>query len=170
MAMRADEEAFAAERRRPMPQPPRAATQRGTEFHSWVEEFFGGGTLFDPMDLPGAADELSRDADLNRLKESFKNSAWADRRIAAQEVPFVIEYEGTIVRGRIDAIFHGEGGGYDIVDWKTGRPPQGEAADHAALQLKVYRKAWARLKNIEETEIRAAFHYVGGNETWWPDI
>lgn len=170
MAMRADEEAFAAERRRPMPQPPRAATQRGTEFHSWVEEFFGGGTLFDPMDLPGAADELSRDTDLNRLKESFKNSAWADRRIAAQEVPFVIEYEGTIVRGRIDAIFHGDGGGYDIVDWKTGRPPQGEAADHAALQLKVYRKAWARLKGIEETEIRAAFHYVGSNETWWPDI
>jgi DNA helicase-2/ATP-dependent DNA helicase PcrA len=170
MAMRADEEAFAAERRRPMPQPPRAATQRGTEFHAWVEEFFGGGTLFDPLDLPGAADEVGRDTDLDRLKESFRNSVWSNRRIAAQEVPFVIEYEGTVVRGRIDAIFHGEDGGYDIVDWKTGRPPQGEAADHAALQLKVYRRAWARLKDIEETEIRTAFHYVGNNQTWWPEI
>jgi DNA helicase-2/ATP-dependent DNA helicase PcrA len=175
MAMRADEEGFAAERRRPMPQPPRAATQRGTEFHAWVEEFFGGGTLFDPIDLPGAADEAAPDADLDRLKEAFKHSEWSNRRIAAQEVPFVIEYEGTVVRGRIDAVFfrepgHRDGGGYDIVDWKTGRPPQGEAADHAALQLKVYRKAWAKLKAVPEGTIRTAFHYVGSNQTWWPEL
>jgi len=169
MAMRADEEGFAAERRRPMPQPPRLATQRGTEFHAWVEEFFGGGTLFDPADLPGAADDIVGDADLARLKEAFRGSVWSKRRIAAQEVPFVIDYEGTVVRGRIDAVFYREGGGYDIVDWKTGRPPQGEAARNAALQLKVYRKAWARLKGIEEAEIRTAFHYIGADETWWPD-
>ncbi|MCC3765700.1 DEAD/DEAH box helicase [Glycomyces sp. TRM65418] len=170
MAMRADEEAFAAQRRRPMPQPPREATQRGTEFHSWVEEFFGGSTLFDPADLPGAADEAAPDTDLDRLKAAFRNSEWSRRRIAAQEVPFVIEYEGTIVRGRIDAVFHREGGGYDIVDWKTGRPPEGEAAEHAALQLKVYRKAWAKLKDIDETAIRTAFHYVGADHTWWPEL
>ncbi|SDL60774.1 DNA helicase-2 / ATP-dependent DNA helicase PcrA [Glycomyces sambucus] len=170
MAMRADEEGFAAERRRPMPQPPRPATQRGTEFHSWVEEFFGGGTLFDPADLPGAADDAVDQADLERLKTAFRESAWARRRIAAQEVPFVIEYEGTVVRGRIDAVFHGEDGGYDIVDWKTGRPPQGEAADHAALQLRVYRRAWARLKGLPESEVRAAFHYISSDHTWWPDL
>ncbi len=170
MAMRSDEEGFAAERRRPMPVPPRPATQRGTEFHAWVEEFFGGGTLFDPADLPGASDTVGPDADLNRLKDAFRNSQWAKRRIAAQEVPFVIAYEGTIVRGRIDAVFHGANGGYDIVDWKTGRPPTGEAAEHAALQLKVYRKAWARLKNIDEAEVRTAFHYMAptrpGGPTW----
>ncbi|WP_112133968.1 UvrD-helicase domain-containing protein [Glycomyces dulcitolivorans] len=175
MAMRADEEGFAAERRRPMPQPPRPATQRGTEFHSWVEEFFGGGTLFDPADLPGAADEAVDQADLERLKAAFRGSAWAQRRIAAQEVPFVVEFEGTVVRGRIDAVFfrepsHRDGGGYDIVDWKTGRPPQGEAAAHAALQLKVYRRAWARLKDIDEAEVRTAFHYIASDHTWWPDL
>ncbi|HEX2144367.1 MAG TPA: UvrD-helicase domain-containing protein [Glycomyces sp.] len=170
MAMRADEEAFAAARRRPMPQPPRQATQRGTEFHAWVEEFFGGGTLFDSLDLPGAADEANQDTDLDRLKDAFRNSTWAKRNIAAQEVPFVIDYEGTIVRGRIDAVFHGEESGYDVVDWKTGRPPEGEAATHAALQLKVYRKAWARLKNIDESEVRTAFHYIGADHTWWPDL
>jgi DNA helicase-2/ATP-dependent DNA helicase PcrA len=153
-----------------MPQPPRPATQRGTEFHSWVEEFFGGGTLFDPADLPGAADEAIDQTDLERLKAAFRGSAWAGRRIAAQEVPFVIDYEGTVVRGRIDAIFHRDGGGYDVVDWKTGRPPEGDAAAHAALQLKVYRKAWARLKGIDESEVRAAFHYISSNHTWWPDL
>ncbi|RRR97443.1 ATP-dependent helicase [Glycomyces terrestris] len=170
MAMRADEAAFAAERRRPMPQPPRPATQRGTEFHSWVEEFFGGGALFDPADLPGAADEAVDQADLERLKAAFRASAWAGRRIAAQEVPFVIDFEGTVVRGRIDAVFHNEDGGYDIVDWKTGRPPEGDAAAHAALQLKVYRRAWARLKGVDEAEVRAAFHYIGANRTWWPEL
>jgi DNA helicase-2/ATP-dependent DNA helicase PcrA len=169
MAMREDEERFAAERRRPMPVPPRPATQRGTEFHAWVEEFFGGGTLFDPADLPGAADPVGPDADLDRLKAAFRASAWSKRRIAAQEVPFVIDYEGTVVRGRIDAIFYRDGGGYDIVDWKTGRPPQGEAARHAALQLKVYRKAWARLRSIDESQIRTAFHYIAADHTWWPE-
>lgn len=170
MAMREDEERFAAERRRPMPVPPRPATQRGTEFHAWVEEFFGGGTLFDPADLPGAADPVGPDADLDRLKEAFRASAWSQRRIAAQEVPFVIDYEGTVVRGRIDAIFYRDGGGYDIVDWKTGRPPHGDAARHAALQLKVYRRAWARLQNIDESQIRTAFHYIAADHTWWPDL
>ncbi|MCD0446166.1 DEAD/DEAH box helicase [Glycomyces sp. A-F 0318] len=170
MAMRADEQGFAASLRRPMPQPPRQATRRGTEFHAWVEEFFGGGALFDPADLPGAADEVAAQGDLERLKERFRNSAWAGRRIAAQEVPFVIEYEGIVVRGRIDAVFHRDDGGYDVVDWKTGRPPEGEAAVHAALQLKVYRKAWARLKSMDEAEVRAAFHYVESDRTWWPDL
>ncbi|WP_051703975.1 UvrD-helicase domain-containing protein [Glycomyces sp. NRRL B-16210] len=170
MAMRADEEGFAAERRRPMPVPPRPATQRGTEFHAWVEEFFGGGSLFDPLELPGAADPTPEQADLEGLKRAFRESAWAGRAIAAQEVPFVVEYEGTVVRGRIDAVFHRDGGGYDIVDWKTGRPPQGEDARHAALQLKVYRRAWARLKGIEESEVRAAFHYITPDETWWPEM
>ncbi|MEU6859810.1 UvrD-helicase domain-containing protein [Glycomyces sp. NPDC046736] len=175
MALRADEGAFAAERRRPMPQPPRPATRRGTEFHAWVEEFFGGGSLFDAIELPGAADEVADRTELDRLKAAFEKSAWSRRRIAAQEVPFVVDYEGTVVRGRIDAVFYrehgfGEEGGYDIVDWKTGRPPTGEAAEHAALQLKVYRRAWARLKGIEESEVRAAFHYIGSDHTWWPEI
>ncbi|THV32257.1 UvrD-helicase domain-containing protein [Glycomyces paridis] len=180
MAMRADEEAFAAERRRPMPQPPRQATRRGTEFHAWVEEFFGGGALFDPADLPGAADDTPDQAELEQLKRAFRASAWSGRRIAAQEVPFVVDFEGTVVRGRIDAVFHREpnhrepgrddAGGYDIVDWKTGRPPKGEAARHAALQLKVYRRAWARLKGVDEAAVGAAFHYIAPNETWWPDL
>ncbi|MCH7232227.1 PD-(D/E)XK nuclease family protein [Glycomyces sp. L485] len=153
-----------------MPQPPREVTQRGTEFHSWVEEFFGGGTLFDPADLPGAADETVADEDLARLKETFKGSEWASRQVVAQEVPFVVEFEGTVVRGRIDAVFAGEDGGFDIVDWKTGRPPRGEDAEHAAFQLRVYRRAWSRLKGVPESRIRTAFYYVGADHTWWPEL
>lgn len=171
MAMRADEEAFAAALRRPMPQPPQRATRRGTAFHAWVEEFFGGAALFDPEDLPGAADEaVVDDEELARLKDAFKRSVWASRAIVAQEVPFVVEYEGTVVRGRIDAVFAREDGGFDVVDWKTGRPPEGAEAENAVLQLKVYRRAWARLRGVPESRVGAAFHYVGADRTWWPEI
>lgn len=169
MALRADEEAFAAARRRPMPRPPRQATRRGTEFHAWVEEFFGGGALFDPADLPGAADEVEADADLERLKRAFRASEWATRHVVAQEVPFVVDYEGLVVRGRIDAVFARDGGGFDVVDWKTGRVPEGEAAESAALQLRVYRKAWAELEGVDESKVGMAFYYVGQDRTWRPD-
>ncbi|GAB4008551.1 hypothetical protein GCM10029992_65250 [Glycomyces albus] len=169
MALRADEEAFAAARRRPMPQPPQEATRRGTRFHAWVEEFFGGGALFDPADLPGAADDMVADADLERLKRAFRASEWASRRIVAQEVPFVVDYEGLVVRGRIDAVFARDGGGFEVVDWKTGRVPEGEAAERAALQLRVYRKAWAELEGVDESAVGMAFYYVGQDRTWRPD-
>jgi DNA helicase II / ATP-dependent DNA helicase PcrA len=170
MALRADEAGFAARMRRPMPQPPQEAARRGTDFHAWVEEFFGGGALFDPDELPGAADAVLGEAELESLQSAFRESSWAGRSVVAQEVPFVVEFDGAVVRGRIDAVFARDDGGYDIVDWKTGRPPKGEAARHAALQLAVYRKAWARLKGVEEDQIRVAFHYVGGDETVWPDL
>ncbi len=153
-----------------MPQPPQQATRRGTAFHAWVEEFFGTAALFDPADLPGAADAAAADdEELTRLKAAFERSAWASRTVIAQEVPFVIEYEGAVVRGRIDAVFARDDGGYDVVDWKTGRPPTGQEATNAALQLRVYRKAWAKLRGVPESAVGAAFHYVGADHTWWPD-
>ena len=49
-----------------------------------------------------------------------------------------------MVRGRIDAVFADDDGGATVVDWKTGEPPDTpEAKQHAAVQLAVYRLAWA---------------------------
>ncbi len=56
-----------------------------------------------------------------------------------------------MVRGRIDAVFADDpGGGYDVVDWKTGRPP-GSAAEKQAVsvQLAAYRLAWAALAGVD---------------------
>ena len=51
-----------------------------------------------------------------------------------------------VVRGRIDAVFAEPDGGTTVVDWKTGERPRGaEAARQAAIQLGVYRLAWAAL-------------------------
>jgi DNA helicase II / ATP-dependent DNA helicase PcrA len=84
-------------------------------------------------------------------------------------VPFEMAIGGTVVRGRIDAVFAEPDGGATVVDWKTGEPPHGpEAAQHAAIQLGVYRMAWAALSGCQESLVRTAFHYVRSGHTVVP--
>jgi ATP-dependent DNA helicase UvrD/PcrA len=60
-------------------------------------------------------------------------------------------------------------GGYDVVDWKTGRPPVKEAERHAvSVQLAAYRLAWAALAGVPVSEVRAAFHYVAEDQAERP--
>ena len=145
----------------------------GNAFHDWVERFYGAERLFDLADLPGAADSgiAQRDADeLAALQDAFLASPWAARTPVAIEVPFEMAIGGTVVRGRIDAVFAEPDGGATVVDWKTGEPPRGsEAARHAAIQLGVYRLAWAALSGCPESLVRTAFHYVRTGQTVVPD-
>jgi DNA helicase-2/ATP-dependent DNA helicase PcrA len=77
---------------------------------------------------------------------------------------------GHVVRGRIDAIFADDDGGTTVVDWKTGDPPNTpEAKQHAAIQLAVYRLAWAALQGCSVEKVRAAFHYVRTGQTVTPE-
>jgi DNA helicase-2/ATP-dependent DNA helicase PcrA len=73
------------------------------------------------------------------------------------------------VRGRIDAVFAGTDGGFDVVDWKTGRPPRAKAEQEAvAVQLAAYRLAWAALAGVPVEQVRAAFYYVRSDLTVRP--
>ena len=75
-----------------------------------------------------------------------------------------------MVRGRIDAVFADDDGGATVVDWKTGEPPDTpEAKRQAAVQLAVYRLAWAALQGCPASSVRAAFHYVRAGQTVSPD-
>ncbi|MBL7508070.1 PD-(D/E)XK nuclease family protein, partial [Escherichia coli] len=77
------------------------------------------------------------------------------------EVPFEMPIGDTVVRGRIDAVFVDPDGGATVVDWKTGKPPHGPAAmRQAAVQLAVYRLAWAALRGCPTSSVRTAFYYV----------
>ena len=49
------------------------------------------------------------------------------------------------------------------MDWKTGRRPSAQQLKTRAVQLAVYRLAWARLKDVPLEEVRAAFFYVADN-------
>ncbi|MGB8391365.1 ATP-dependent helicase [Mycobacterium sp.] len=143
----------------------------GNAFHSWVQQYYGAEWLFDLGDLPGAADsDVGDTQELAALQAAFVESPWAARTPVAVEVPFEMPIGDTVVRGRIDAVFADPDGGATVVDWKTGEPPHGpEAMRQAAVQLAVYRLAWAALAKVPESSVRAAFHYVRARATVAPD-
>ncbi|MGZ4524978.1 MAG: ATP-dependent helicase [Mycobacterium sp.] len=143
----------------------------GNAFHAWIQQFYGAECLFDLADLPGAADsDVGDTRELAALQAAFAESPWAARTPIAVEVPFEMPIGDTLVRGRIDAVFADPGGGATVVDWKTGEPPHGpEAMRQAAVQLAVYRLAWAALAGVPESSVRTAFYYVRARTTVAPD-
>ncbi|MFI5956546.1 ATP-dependent helicase [Cryptosporangium sp. NPDC051539] len=158
--LRRDADELARVLRRPVPSPPAPLARRGTAFHAWLERRFGADRLLDLDELPGAADAgESPDDELPALQEAFLRSEWADRVPQHVEVPFATLLGSVVLRGRIDAVFRTTSG-WEVVDWKTGRPPTGPAADAALVQLAAYRLAWAALAGCGVDEVSAAFHYV----------
>jgi DNA helicase-2/ATP-dependent DNA helicase PcrA len=145
----------------------------GTAFHDWVQRFYGAERLFDLDDLPGAVDaELGQSGaeELTDLQAAFALSEWAARTPIDIEVPFDMVIGDRVIRGRIDAVFADTDDGATIVDWKTGAPPDTPAAaQHAAIQLAVYRLAWSRWKGIPLERVRAAFCYVATGTTVYPE-
>jgi ATP-dependent DNA helicase UvrD/PcrA len=167
VALARDPQALARRVRRPVPARPAPLARRGTAFHAWLEERYGGERLLDLDELPGAADEgAAPDDELALLQQRFLASAWADRSPEEVEVAFETVVGGVVVRGRIDAVFADPDGGWTVVDWKTGDPPRDGTA--AAVQLAAYRLAWAELSGTPVTRVRAAFHYVRQDRTVAP--
>ncbi|MBP2320662.1 DNA helicase-2/ATP-dependent DNA helicase PcrA [Kibdelosporangium banguiense] len=164
----ADPDALARRLRRPLPFPPNPVARRGTAFHTWLERRFGSGRLLDLDELPGAADDGAIDDELGTLREAFMASAWADRMPHEVEVPFTCDVDGLSVRGRMDAVYSDDDGGWTVVDWKTGRVPDDAHLPALAVQLAAYRLAWAQLANIPVERVRAAFHYVREDHTLRP--
>ncbi|MCV7422068.1 ATP-dependent helicase [Mycobacterium yunnanensis] len=146
----------------------------GTAFHDWVQRFFHAERLFDLEDLPGAVDGelgLAAAERLAELQEAFASSPWASRTPVDVEVPFDMVIGGTVVRGRIDAVFADDDGGVTVVDWKTGDPPTSdEALQQNAVQLAVYRLAWAATTGVSPERVSAAFHYVRSGRTVVPEV
>ncbi|WP_280419394.1 ATP-dependent DNA helicase [Nocardia carnea] len=176
--MRADPGRLAARLRRPLPYPPNPLARRGTAFHAWVQRWFATDQLPGLDDLPGSADAgAAADVELARMQEAFLSSRWSARRPVEIEVPFETTIAGIVIRGRMDAVFAEPGDGWTVVDWKTGAEPGFADEPAVAVQLAVYRLAWARLRAAQtgETEeqvlkrVGAAFHYVHTGRTVSPD-
>lgn len=177
VAMASDPDEFADRLRRPVPFRPDRFARRGTRFHAWLEHRFGATHLLDIDDLPGAGDQGAEDglseADLTALQEAFESSVWARMTPDSVEVPFEVGLGEHLLRGRMDAVF-ADGDGWIVVDWKTGRVPLDRDLPAVALQLAVYRYAWAQIaaarlgREVELHEVRAAFHYVRSGRTIEP--
>ncbi len=168
VAMGRDRDAFAHQLRRPIPQEPTFAAQRGSELHTWIEAQYGHTALLADEDL--GPDEDGVDA-LASLKETFAASEWQPRVPTHIEVDVELPVAGLTIRSRIDAVFPA-GRGLDrvtVVDWKSGKPPH-DPHERAAreLQLAVYRLAWSEWQGIPLEDVDAAFYYVAADQTVRP--
>ncbi|WP_068926926.1 ATP-dependent helicase [Planobispora rosea] len=169
VTLAADPKALARQIRRPVPNKPAPLARRGTSFHHWLETRWGQQRLIDEFELPGAGDEIEEaDARLVELQEMFEESEWATREPLDVEVPFETMIADRVVRGRMDAVFQTPDGGYEVVDWKTGRRLMPTTRSAAAVQLAAYRLAWSHLAGVPLERVSAAFHYVRFNETVRP--
>jgi DNA helicase-2/ATP-dependent DNA helicase PcrA len=160
IALHEDPSELARNIRRPMPRAMDEYSHRGTAFHLWIENHFNAKTLFDDEDFD-LLTPFEGDQKLEELKEIWLASSWAHLQPYAVEVPFETVIAGVLVRGRIDAVYKKDSG-FEVVDWKTGSKMLGESS---AVQLAVYRLAWAKLQGIPVEHVTAAFHYVPTNTT-----
>lgn len=160
---------------RPMPERPYRQTRIGTLFHAWVEQRSGAGgrgpslddALWEHDDDAAEASSASDDdaARLEALKRVFEASEWGP--LAPVEVETEIDFvlRGTrgashVVICKLDAVYRRDGR-YEIVDWKTGRPPASDAErEERMLQLALYRLAYHRARGVPLEEIDVALYYV----------
>ena len=137
---------------RPVPSEPYRATQLGTLFHAWVEEF-----MISEVD--------TQTTSLGELTEIFKAS-----RFNGLE-PEDVEIEINLTRGentfvcKLDAVFFdSDTGVYEIVDWKTGSSAKDDdQQSQMNLQLALYRFAYSELKGIPIDQIKVCFYFVKEN-------
>lgn len=169
--LKLDPNELALRLRRPMPNHIDKYARRGTEFHLWLEEYFKVDQLHSMDEILYGREEnnsVEFDAPIAELQKAWQVSDWANRRPIGVEVGFETVIAGVVIRGRIDAIYESSPGKFEVVDWKTGKVKSGDDLAVAALQLAMYRLAFAKLNNLELSNISAAFHYVAQNETLRP--
>ena len=132
-------------------------SSRGTAFHLWIEHHLKGLVMYNEEDFD-LLQPIEEDRSLEDLKSAWLQSEWANKSIREEEVevPFETVIAGTLVRGRIDAIYRTDSG-FEVIDWKTGSKTLDE---DSAIQLAIYRLAWAKIKGIPIESVSAAFHYV----------
>jgi DNA helicase-2/ATP-dependent DNA helicase PcrA len=155
---------------RPLPRFSGPAARRGTEIHGWIEERSRGqASLLDeePVepDLTTAdlADDLAdRGVSMDALKQHYLASAYADRTPLFVERSFLLAFGRFTVSGRIDAIYEREDGGWEIVDWKTGKRPADDTLSQ--MQLDLYALACMEVWGKRREELRATYFYLQSGE------
>lgn len=161
MKLESDRAEFLAQLARPMPVAPSYAADRGTQFHNWVEQYFGMATLFDDYAGESVVDELT-EQELKKYQDYFLTTDYSKREPYAIELPFDFLLAGTVLRGRIDAVYRSVVAGqeyWEVVDWKTNKQPTADP-----IQLGIYALAIQRIFGVDPRQITASFVYVNAQQ------
>jgi DNA helicase-2/ATP-dependent DNA helicase PcrA len=151
---------------RPLPRFSGPAARIGTEVHRWIERHASGQTvLLEMEETPDlTTEELAGEpGKVERLRETFLSSRFADVTPLYVERPFLLRLEGFTVGGRIDAVFGEPDGPWEVVDWKTGRrPPSDDPL--AALQLDLYGLACVEIWGKRSDELTLTYLYLASDD------
>jgi DNA helicase-2/ATP-dependent DNA helicase PcrA len=151
MQLITDPAAFAEYLARPVPQLFSATAQRGTDFHRLLEEHW-------QLDVE-LADQDWAEEDLD-LRANFESSRFAKLEPEFVEQSIEFELAGLIVVCKIDAVFLIDGE-YQVVDWKSGASPKtSDDLNSRAIQLALYRLAFAKWQGIGIERVKASFFFA----------
>ena len=116
-----------------------------------------------------AAENAMENNALFDWQQRLATSTWARRKPAWAERQIVVNVPqlGTIVNGKLDAVFFGGLDGadrskqYTIVDWKTGKKPhKKEEIQKKLAQLDMYRILLSAMEGVPLTAIDACLYYL----------
>lgn len=114
-------------------------------------------------------DRASQERELLVWKRRLAQSVWAKRNPAWVERQLVVDIAqlGTIVNGKLDAVFFGgldpedNAKAYTIVDWKTGRKPRKQNEINEKLaQLDMYRILLSAMEGVPLDSIDGCLYYL----------
>jgi len=154
---------------RPLPRFSGPAARIGTEIHRWIERRSSGQTALIELDEPPdlTAEELAQEPGrIERLRQAFLGSRFADAVPLYSERPFLLQVDGFVVGGRIDAVYERPGRRWEVVDYKTGRP-QDKDDPISWLQLDLYALACIEVwgKRAEDLTLTYLFLATGDEVT-----
>jgi DNA helicase-2/ATP-dependent DNA helicase PcrA len=151
---------------RPLPRFSGPAARIGTDVHRWIERrSVGQGTLIEPEEVPDlTSEELAGEpGKVERLRQAYLESRFAGVVPRYTERAFLLSLGGSVVGGRIDAIFGEDVGPWEVVDWKTGRKP--EAGDRlASLQLDIYGLACVEIWGRRPQDVTLTYLYLASGD------
>ena len=151
---------------RPLPRFSGPAARIGTEVHRWIERRASGqAVLLEVDEAPDlTSEELAGEpGKVERLRESFLGSRFADVTPLHAERPFLLRLEGFTVGGRIDAVYGDPDGAWEVVDWKTGRRPADDDP-LAALQLDLYGLACVEIWGKRPEDVTLTYLYLASGD------
>jgi DNA helicase-2/ATP-dependent DNA helicase PcrA len=130
--------------------------------HLWIERGIYDEGPLDGLDI----EPLDDGVDIETLKANFLKSRWNGLTPEHREIEILLPQGRHIVVCKIDAVFNLDGR-WTVVDWKTGAAPDTEEErDAKAMQLVLYRRAFAAWKGIPVSEIDCVLYYVKTNWEW----
>jgi DNA helicase-2/ATP-dependent DNA helicase PcrA len=151
---------------RPLPRFSGPAARIGSQIHAWIErQSSGQASLLELEEAPDlTAEELAGEPGrIERLQRAFQESRFGTVVPLYAERPFLLRIGDFMISGRIDAIFGTPEGPWEIVDYKTGKPP-GPEDEVSGLQLDVYALAATDVWGKQPHDLTLTYLYLSTDE------